>query len=101
MTGHDAQNTASTAMALEKRRLLQNFSKEYLCNELRYCFPWQPSGGCVSQPVSLSKSAVKPKPEAAVQAVEHITERLIAIEASQEGVGLWQAFTSDGPQVVE
>lgn len=45
MTGHDAQNTASTAMTLEKRRLLQNFPKEYLCNELRYCFPWQPSGG--------------------------------------------------------
>ncbi|MGY2959461.1 hypothetical protein ACVWZP_000410 [Pseudomonas sp. TE36184] len=45
MTGHDAQNTARTAMTLEKRRLLQNFSKEYLCNELRYCFPWQPSGG--------------------------------------------------------
>ncbi|SHN29899.1 hypothetical protein SAMN05216593_12543 [Pseudomonas asturiensis] len=42
MTGHDAQNTASAAMTLEKRRLLQNLSKEYLCNELRYCFPWQP-----------------------------------------------------------
>lgn len=28
-----------TAMTLKKRRLLQNFSKEYLCNELRYCFP--------------------------------------------------------------
>lgn len=42
-----------------------------------------------------------PKPEAAVQAVENITERLIAIEASQEGVGLWQAFTSDGAQGME
>lgn len=39
-----------------------------------------------------------PKPEAAVRAVGHITQRLIAIEASEEGVELWHTVTSDAPK---
>ncbi|MBF8637662.1 restriction endonuclease, SacI family [Pseudomonas fulva] len=35
------------------------------------------------------------KPEAAIQAVEHIADRLVAIEASQEGVERWHSLTSN------
>jgi len=58
MTGHDAKNTMSAAMNLERRRLPRT-SQGIPVQRIALLLSMAVLGGCVSQPVSLSKSAVK------------------------------------------